>query len=34
MIHFIYVLQFEGDKKFYTVYAKNLKLRLDQHQKS
>lgn len=33
MFHFIYVLRFEKDEKFYTGYTKNLKLRLDQHKK-
>jgi putative endonuclease len=31
MNHFIYVLLFENDSKFYTGYTKNLKLRLEQH---
>ncbi len=33
MFYFVYVLKFEKDKKFYTGYTKNLKLRLEQHQK-
>ena len=33
MFYFIYVLYFIKDKKFYTGYTKNLKLRLEQHQK-
>jgi len=33
MIYFIYVLQFKNDNKFYTGYTKNLKLRLERHQK-
>jgi putative endonuclease len=33
MVHFVYVLQSEKDKKFYTGYTKNLKLRLELHQK-
>ena len=33
MFYFIYVLYFTKDKKFYTGYTKNLKLRLEQHQK-
>jgi len=32
MFHFIYVLKFGKDSKFYTGYTKNLKLRLKQHQ--
>ena len=32
MFYFIYVLYFAKDKKFYTGYTKNLKLRLEQHQ--
>jgi putative endonuclease len=33
MVYFVYVLQSRKDKKFYTGYTKNLKLRLEQHQK-
>ena len=33
MVYYIYVLQSEKDNKFYTGYTKNLKLRLEQHQK-
>lgn len=33
MVHFVYVLQSQKDYKFYTGYTKNLKLRLEQHQK-
>lgn len=33
MVKFVYVLQSQRDKKFYTGYTKNLKLRLEQHQK-
>jgi len=33
MFHYVYVLQFKIDNKFYTGYTKNLKLRLEQHQK-
>lgn len=33
MYHFVYVLKSEKDKKFYTGYTKNLKLRLEKHQK-
>lgn len=33
MFYYIYILQFKNDKKFYTGYTKNLKLRLEQHQK-
>ena len=33
MFYFIYVLYFTKDKKFYTGYTKNLKLRFEQHQK-
>ena len=33
MFYFVYVLYFENDRKFYTGYTKNLKLRLEQHQK-
>lgn len=33
MFHYIYILQFKVDNKFYTGYTKNLKLRLEQHKK-
>ncbi|MGD0976973.1 MAG: GIY-YIG nuclease family protein [Minisyncoccia bacterium] len=33
MVYFVYVLQSIRDKKFYTGYTKNLKLRFEQHQK-
>ena len=33
MFHFVYVLISNKDKKFYTGYTKNLKLRFEQHQK-
>ena len=33
MLHFVYVLKSGKDKKFYTGYTKNLKLRFEQHQK-
>ncbi len=33
MFHYIYVLQFKKDNKLYKGYTKNLKLRLEQHQK-
>jgi len=33
MFYFIYVLQFNNTKEFYKGYTKNLKLRLEQHQK-
>lgn len=33
MFHFVYILKSEKDKKFYTGYTKNLKLRLERHQK-
>jgi len=33
MFYFVYVLQFAKDKKFYTGYTKNLKLRLELHRK-
>ncbi|KKP32554.1 MAG: excinuclease ABC subunit C [Candidatus Staskawiczbacteria bacterium RIFOXYB1_FULL_32_11] len=33
MFYFVYVLKFEKDKMFYTGYTKNLKLRLEEHQK-
>ncbi len=32
-MYYTYVLQSEKDKKFYTGYTKNLKLRFEQHQK-
>jgi len=32
-VFYIYILQFEKDKNFYTGYTKNLKLRLELHQK-
>jgi len=32
-MYYIYILQSEKDKKFYTGYTKNLKLRFEQHQK-
>ncbi len=33
MFYFAYVLQSTKDKKFYTGYTKNLKLRFEQHKK-
>ena len=33
MFYFVYILQFKKDKKFYTGYTKNLKLRLELHRK-
>ena len=33
MFYFVYVLFFEKDKRFYTGYTENLKLRLEQHRK-
>ncbi|MFA6189987.1 MAG: GIY-YIG nuclease family protein [Candidatus Staskawiczbacteria bacterium] len=33
MVYYVYVLQSKKDNKFYTGYTKNLKLRLEQHQK-
>ena len=33
MIYYVYVLKSEKDKNFYTGYTKNLKLRLELHQK-
>jgi len=33
MFYYIYILYFANDKKFYTGYTKNLKLRLEQHKK-
>ena len=32
-MHYVYVLQSEKDKKYYTGYTKNLKLRFEQHSK-
>ena len=32
-MHYVYVLQSVRDKKFYTGYTKNLKLRFNEHQK-
>lgn len=32
-MYYAYVLQSDKDKKFYTGYTKNLKLRFDEHQK-
>lgn len=32
-MYYIYILKSELDKKFYTGYTKNLKLRFEQHQK-
>ena len=32
MWHYVYVLQSELDKKFYTGYTKNLELRFEAHQ--
>lgn len=32
-MHYVYVLQSEKDKKFYTGYTRNLKLRFEQHLK-
>ena len=32
-MYYIYILQSEKDKKFYTGYTKNLKLRFDEHDK-
>ena len=32
-MHYVYVLQSENDKKLYTGYTKNLKLRFEQHKK-
>ena len=31
--YYVYVLQSELDKKFYTGYSKNIELRFEQHQK-
>lgn len=33
MFYFVYVLQSIKDKKFYTGYTENLKLRFEQHKK-
>ena len=33
MVYYVYILQSKKDNKFYTGYTKNLKLRLEQHQK-
>jgi putative endonuclease len=33
MFHYVYILQSKKDKRFYTGYTKNLKLRFEQHQK-
>lgn len=33
MFYFVYILQSMKDKKFYTGYTKNLKLRFEQHAK-
>jgi len=33
MFYFAYVLESENDKKWYTGYTKDLKLRLEQHRK-
>lgn len=33
MFYYVYVLISEKDKKFYTGYTKNLKLRFEQHSK-
>jgi len=33
MFYYIYVLKSNKDKKFYTGYTNNLKLRFEQHQK-
>jgi len=33
VFHFVYVLQFKNEKDLYKGYTKNLKLRLEQHQK-
>ncbi len=33
MFYFVYVIQFDKNKKMYKGYTKNLKLRLEQHQK-
>ena len=33
MFHYVYVLQFKNNKDLYKGYTKNLKLRLEQHNK-
>lgn len=33
MFYYVYILFSDKDKKFYTGYTNNLKLRFDQHQK-
>lgn len=33
MFHYVYVLKSDRDKKLYTGYTKNLKLRFEQHKK-
>ena len=33
MFHYVYILRSVKDKKLYTGYTKNLKLRFKQHQK-
>ncbi|MDP1706701.1 MAG: GIY-YIG nuclease family protein [bacterium] len=33
MFYYVYILQSEKDKRFYTGYTKNLKLRFEQHNK-
>ena len=33
MFHYVYVLKSNKDKKLYTGYTKNLKLRLEEHNK-
>jgi len=33
MFYYVYILQFDKDKKFYTGFTKNLKLRLEEHRK-
>ena len=30
-MHYVYILQFDKDKNFYTGYTNNLKLRLQEH---
>ena len=32
-MYYVYIFQSDKDKKFYTGYSKNLKLRFEQHQK-
>ncbi len=32
-MHYVYILQSEKDKKLYTGYTKDLKLRFEQHEK-